>query len=172
MQWDVVVVGSGNAAMAAGIAACEAGKKTLMIEKAGAELAGGNTKYTAGAMRFAYGESNDLLPLLAHPDDPRVPRSDFGSYPVETFAADLLKFNDGEALTPEQDYLVSQSYEAVKWLASHGVTYEPIYSRQSFEKDGKFIFWGGLTLAAENEGVGLFDMELAAFQRLWRRNQI
>ena len=166
MQWDVVVVGSGNAAMAAGIAACEAGKKTLMIEKAGAELAGGNTKYTAGAMRFVYGESNDLLPLLAHPDDPRVPMSDFGSYPVETFAADLLKFNDGEALTPEQDFLVSQSYEAVKWLASHGVTYEPIYSRQSFEKDGKFIFWGGLTLAAENEGVGLFDMELAAFQRL------
>lgn len=166
MQWDVLVVGSGNAAMAAGIAACEAGKKTLMIEKAGAELAGGNTKYTAGAMRFAYETSNDLLPLLAHPDDPRVARSDFGSYSAEIFAADLLKFNDGEALTPEQEYLVSQSYNAVKWLASHGVTYEPIYSRQSFEKDGKLIFWGGLTLAAENEGVGLFDMELAAFERL------
>lgn len=136
MQWDVLVVGSGNAAMAAGIAACEAGKKTLMIEKAGAELAGGNTKYTAGAMRFAYDTSDDLLPLLAHPDDPRVARSDFGSYSAETFAADLLKFNDGESLTPEQEYLVSQSYNAVKWLASHGVTYEPIYSRQSFEKDG------------------------------------
>ena len=38
--------------------------------------------------------------------------------------------------------------------------------RQSFEKDGNIIFWGGLTLAAENEGVGLFDMELAAFERL------
>ena len=52
------------------------------------------------------------------------------------------------------------------WLAGHGVTYEPIWDRQSFEKDGKIIFWGGLTLAAENEGVGLFDMELAAFERL------
>ena len=37
---------------------------------------------------------------------------------------------------------------------------------KSFEKDGKHVFWGGLTLAAENEGVGLFDMEFAAFQRL------
>jgi tricarballylate dehydrogenase len=166
MQWDVVVVGSGNAAMAAGIAACEAGKKTLMIEKAGPDLAGGNTKYTAGAMRFAYDASNDLLPLLAHPEDPRVAISDFGAYTADTFAADLLKFNDGEPLTPEQTYLVSESYAAVKWLASHGVTYEPIYARQSFEKDGKLIFWGGLTLAAENEGVGLFDMELAAFERL------
>lgn len=152
--------------MAAGIAACEAGKKTLMIEKAGQDLAGGNTKYTAGAMRFAYDASDDLLPLLAHPDDPRVAKSDFGCYSAETFAADLLKFNDGEPLTPEQRYLVAQSYDAVNWLAGHGVTYEPIYARQSFEKDGKFIFWGGLTLAAENEGVGLFDMELAAFQRL------
>jgi len=52
------------------------------------------------------------------------------------------------------------------WLAGHGVTYEPIWARQSFEKDDKIIFWGGLTLAAENEGVGLFDMELAAFERL------
>ena len=166
MQWDVVIVGSGNAAMAAGIAACEAGKKTLMIEKAGQDLAGGNTKYTAGAMRFAYDQSDDLLPLLAHPDDPRVGISDFGSYPQAKFAADLLGFNDGAPLTPEQEYLVAQSYDAVKWLAGHGVTYEPIYSRQSFQKGGRLIFWGGLTLAAENEGVGLFDMELAAYRRL------
>lgn len=33
-------------------------------------------------------------------------------------------------------------------------------------KNGRHVFWGGLTLAAENEGVGLFDMELAAFTRL------
>lgn len=166
MQWDVVIVGSGNAGLAAGIAACEAGKRTLIIEKAGQDLAGGNTKYTAGAMRFAYSQSDDLLPLLSNPDDPRVAQSDFGSYPAEKFAADLEGFNDGEPLTPEQTYLVGESYNAVKWLAGHGVTYEPIYARQSFEKDGKLVFWGGLTLAAENEGVGLFDMELAAFERL------
>ena len=46
------------------------------------------------------------------------------------------------------------------------MTYEPIYSRQSFEKDGKIVFWGGLTLAAQNEGVGLYDMEAAAFKKL------
>lgn len=166
MQWDVVIIGSGNAGLAAGIAACEAGKKTLIIEKADQGLAGGNTKYTAGAMRFAYDTSDDLLPLLTSPDDPRVAISDFGSYPTQKFADDLQGFNDGEPLTPEQTYLVGESYNAVKWLAEHGVTYEPIYARQSFEKDGKLIFWGGLTLAAENEGVGLFDMELAAFRRL------
>ncbi|OJI93735.1 tricarballylate dehydrogenase [Planktotalea frisia] len=164
--WDVIIVGSGNAALSAGIAACEKGASVLMIEKADQHMSGGNTKYTAGAMRFAYETSDALLPLLAHPEDPRVPRADFGSYTQEKFKSDLLGFNDGKPLTPEQDILVSQSYETMHWLAGHGVTYEPIWARQSFEKDGKIIFWGGLTLAAENEGVGLFDMELAAFERL------
>lgn len=165
----IVVVGSGNAAMSAGIAALEAGADVLMLEKAAPELAGGNTKYTAGAMRIAYENSDALLPLLAHPDDPRIPDTDFGAYPARKFAEDLLGFNEGRPLSPEQEALVSQSYDAVRWLAGHGVTYEPIYARQSFEKDGKHIFWGGLTLAAENEGVGLFDMELAAFERLGGR---
>lgn len=166
MVWDVLIVGSGNAALCAGIAACERGQSVLMIEKAGPEMAGGNTKYTAGAMRFAYDNSDDLLPLLAHPDDPRVARSNFGSYTKKKFETDLLNFNDGAPLTPEQDRLISKSYETMTWLAGHGVTYDPIYSRQSFEKDGQIVFWGGLTLAAENEGVGLFEMELAAFERL------
>ena len=152
--------------MSAGIAALEAGASVLMLEKAPKDLAGGNTKYTAGAMRFAYETSEELLPLLSNPDDPRVPNTDFGQYSQEKFAADLLGFNDGQPLTEEQEALVGQSYDAVRWLAGHGVTYEPIYARQSFEKDGRYIFWGGLTLAADNEGVGLFDMELAAFERL------
>ena len=52
--WDVIIVGSGNAALTAGIAACEKGASVLMLEKADVDMAGGNTKYTAGAMRFAY----------------------------------------------------------------------------------------------------------------------
>ncbi|MEM1130196.1 MAG: FAD-dependent tricarballylate dehydrogenase TcuA [Pseudomonadota bacterium] len=163
---SVIVVGSGNAAMSAGIAALESGASVLMLEKAGPELAGGNTKYTAGAMRFAYDNSEALLPLLSNPEDPRIAKTDFGQYSKDKFAADLLGFNDGQPLSVEQKTLVDQSYDAVRWLAGHGVTYEPIYARQSFEKDGRFVFWGGLTLAADNEGVGLFDMELAAFERL------
>lgn len=165
-DWDVIIVGSGNAGLCAGISACSNGARVLIIEKAAKDLAGGNTKYTAGAMRFVYQKSDDLLPLLSHFDDPRVAKSDFGQYSAEQFQADLEGFNNGAPLTQEQKMLVTKSYETLLWLAKHGITFDPIYSRQSFEKDGKYIFWGGLTLAAENEGVGLFDMELAAFERL------
>ena len=162
----IIIAGSGNAALCAGIAALEAGAKVLMLEKADQALAGGNTKYTAGAMRFAYDGGDDLLPLLKDPNDPRLEQTDFGGYTEAKFAEDLLGFNDGRPLSAEQKSLISQSYAAMKWLGSHDVKFEPIYSRQSFEKDGRHVFWGGLTLAAENEGVGLFDQELAAFQRL------
>jgi tricarballylate dehydrogenase len=165
-DWDVVVVGSGNAALCAAIAAKEEGRDVLVVEKARPELAGGNSKYTAGAMRFVYNAKEELLPLLQDPSDPRLPSTDFGSYTAQKFAEDLLGFNDGRPLSAEQQALIAESYDVVRWLASHKVKFEPIYSRQSFQKDGRYIFWGGLTLAAENEGVGLVDAEVRAFLKL------
>ena len=83
---DVIIVGSGNAALCAGIAACESGAKVLVIEKADQQMAGGNTKYTAGAMRFVYNSSSDLLPLLSNPSDKRIPDTDFGTYTKDKFS--------------------------------------------------------------------------------------
>jgi len=82
----VVVVGSGNAALCAGIAALESGASVLMLEKADEALSGGNTKYTAGAMRFAYDGVDDLMPLLKNPRDPRLAHTDFGGYTRTKFA--------------------------------------------------------------------------------------
>jgi tricarballylate dehydrogenase len=164
--WDVVVIGSGSAALCAAIAAKEKGSRVLIIEKATEDLAGGNSKYTAGAMRFVYNGNDDLIPLLQNPDDPRIPNTEFGQYTAEKFGADLLGFNGGRPLSVEQRDLIGKSYETMRWLADNNVKFEPIYSRQTFEKDGKYIFWGGLTLAAEHEGVGLVEAEMRAFKAM------
>ena len=166
MTKKVIIVGSGNAALSAGIAALEKGADVTIYEKADKKMAGGNTKYTAGAMRFAYDNNNQLIGLLKNPNDERIKDTDFGSYTQEKFKQDLLNFNDGRPLSHEQKILVSKSLETIQWLSSHNVKFEPIYSRQSFLKNGKYIFWGGLTLASQNEGVGLFDQELSAFLSL------
>ena len=54
MSNKVVIVGSGNAALSAGIASLEKGSNVTIYEKADKKMSGGNTKYTAGAMRFSY----------------------------------------------------------------------------------------------------------------------
>ncbi|MEM6802289.1 MAG: FAD-dependent tricarballylate dehydrogenase TcuA [Bacteroidota bacterium] len=165
-QKKVIVVGSGNAALCAGIAALEKGADVLMVEKANEAQAGGNSRYTAGAMRFVYNSHEDLLPLLLHPKDEKIGKTDFGSYPKEKFESDLLNFNDGRPLSLHQSILINKSYETMSWLGDHEVKFEPIYSRQSFVKDGKYIFWGGLTLEAKGEGVGLVEAEMLEFLRL------
>ena len=166
MPKKVIIVGSGNAALCAGIASLEKGADVTIYEKADEKMSGGNTKYTAGAMRFSYDSGEQLIPLLKNKVDIRLKDTDFGSYSKKQFSSDLLNFNDGRALSNEQTLLVSKSFETMEWLASHNVKFEPIFSRQSFLKDGKYIFWGGLTLASENEGVGLFNQELKAYLAL------
>ncbi len=156
----VIIVGSGNAALCAAISALEHGSEVLILEAADEKEAGGNSKYTAGAMRFVYDSGEELLHLLNDPNDQRLEVTDFGSYPKEKFENDLLGFNDGRPLSPQQKILISNSKETIQWLADHNIKFDPIYSRQSFQKDGKYIFWGGLTLEAKGEGVGLVDAQL------------
>jgi len=162
----VIIVGCGNAALCAGIAALEKGAAVQIIEKADEKEAGGNSKYTAGAMRFVYNNADQLLTLLSDPNDERISHTNFGVYSKENFQRDLLGFNNGHPLSLHQHLLIDHSYDTVEWLSGHGIKFEPIYSRQSFKKDGQYVFWGGLTLAAQGEGVGLVDAEMAAYLQL------
>ena len=162
----IVIAGSGNAALCAGIAALERGADALILEKADADEAGGNSRYTAGAMRFAYQSLDELLPLLRIPASEQLDRTDFGSYPRKEFADDLSAFNDGKPLNDLQQTLVNDSYDTMLWLSRHNIGFDPIYSRQAFQKDGRYVFWGGLVLEAHGEGVGLVEAEMREFLRL------
>jgi tricarballylate dehydrogenase len=164
--FDVIVVGSGNAAMCAGISALENGATVLMVEKADEKEWGGNSRYTAGAMRFAFENSEDIFPLIQNPDDPRLLNTNFGTYPKEKFLADLQHFNQGLEVNDLQRFLVDESLSVMHWLASHNIKFNPSFARQSFLKEGVHTFWGGLALDAEGEGDGLVKVELQQFLAL------
>ena len=50
-------------------------------------------------------------------------------------------------------------------MREKGVRFIPIYGRQAFKIDGKFKFWGGLTVEAVGGGPGLVNMLTEAAQK-------
>ena len=61
---DVVVVGAGNAALCAALAARQAGASVQVLERAPEDEAGGNSRFTAGAFRCVYNGIDDLRRLM------------------------------------------------------------------------------------------------------------
>ena len=53
-EYDVIVIGGGNAAFCAALSAREHCERVLVLERAPEAEAGGNTRFTAGAMRVVY----------------------------------------------------------------------------------------------------------------------
>src|ERR1700746_40408 len=64
---DVIVLGAGNAAFCAALAAQEQGAKVLMLEAAPEEESGGNSRFTAGSIRVVYNGVDDIKTLVPHP---------------------------------------------------------------------------------------------------------
>src|SRR5260370_1077125 len=60
-DYDVIVVGAGNAALAASVSARNSGaERVLVLEKARQEMRGGNTPYSGGLLRIAFDKTEDI----------------------------------------------------------------------------------------------------------------
>jgi tricarballylate dehydrogenase len=90
-SYDVIVIGGGNAGLCAALAAREAGASVLAIEAAPEVERGGNSRFTAGAMRVAYNGVDDLTRLMPDLTDQDKSNTDFGTYPQDQFYDDLCR---------------------------------------------------------------------------------
>ncbi|HKI73980.1 MAG TPA: FAD-dependent oxidoreductase, partial [Pseudomonadales bacterium] len=86
---DIVVVGAGNAALCAALAARESGARVLVLERAPEQTTGGNSRFTAGAMRVVYNGVDDLRAIMPDLSDAEVAGADFGTYTREQFYDDM-----------------------------------------------------------------------------------
>jgi len=154
---DVVVVGAGNAAFAAAVAAAEQGARVTVLERAPEPLSGGNTRFTAGAMRFAYDGVDDLRRLMPDLTDEEVAATDFGAYPQARFFEDMGRVTDYRTDPDLCETLVTGSRPTMLWMAGKGHRFAPIWGRQAFKVGGRFKFWGGLTVEAVGGGPGLVE---------------
>lgn len=155
--YDVIVVGAGNAALCAALSARERNKSVLVLERAPEAEKGGNSRYTAGAMRFVYENIEDLMQILPDLTSRERTETDFGRYTRNMFYDDMGRMTQYRCDPDLVEVLVENSYQTVQWMHKQGVRFMPMYSRQAFRKDGRMKFWGGLAVEAWGGGEGLIS---------------
>ena len=108
--FDVVVVGSGSAGLAAAIAAAEGGAETLMIEKNAA--LGGTSGWSVGSITTSGSPHQERAGILDGPD------GHFAD--MELFHGDRLSGRDNEAL---RRLLVDGLPDTFRWLLDIGLVF-------------------------------------------------
>ena len=146
---DVLVVGGGNAALCAAIAARRDGASVLVVEGAPKFYRGGNTRHTRN-MRCAHDTATEHLT---------------GPYTEAEFWDDLLRVTEGNTDEGLARFMIVQSKEMLTWIAEQGVRFQPsLGGTLSLGRTNSFFLGGGRAMlnalyrTAEELGVSvLYD---------------
>ena len=170
----VIVVGAGNAGLCAAISAHDQGASVVVLECAPENERGGNSRFTAGAIRVAYDGVEELKALMPDLSSQEIEKTDFGTYTQGQFFDDMARVTEYRSDPDLVDLLVKRSMETLLWMRDKGVRFVPIYGRQAFEVDGRFKFWGGLTVEAWGGGPGLVDALFLTAERAgeWSKERV
>src|SRR5687768_14851300 len=118
---DVVIVGGGNAALCAALSAAEHGASVLLLERAPEDEAGGNSRFTAGAMKCVYDGVEDLKALMPDLSDQEIAITDFGTHPEERFFDDMGRETQYRADPDLVEVLVKRSRDTMLWMRDKGI---------------------------------------------------
>ncbi|MBN9563903.1 MAG: FAD-dependent tricarballylate dehydrogenase TcuA [Alphaproteobacteria bacterium] len=166
-EYDVIVVGAGNAALCAAIAAREQGASVVVLEKASVEERGGNSTFTAGGFRFVHDGLEDLRQdVLVDLSEAEASQIVLPPLKEETYLHDLMHVTEGETQEELANILIGRSRETIRWMRQNGVRFIPMFGRQSYVLNGKHHFYGGVNIEAVGGGWGLVDAEVKIAERL------
>jgi tricarballylate dehydrogenase len=157
---DVLVVGKGNAALCAALAARDQGARVAIIEAAPEDESGGNSRFAGGVMRFQYDSVHDLRKVCDIPEA-EIDDVDWDSNTADEFYDDMFRVTSFRTDPKLSEILVTRSLEAMVWLRKQGVRFVPNYRHQSVVIDGKRKFFGRFPLWVSGGGAGLVQ-ELTA----------
>jgi tricarballylate dehydrogenase len=153
-EFDVVVVGKGNAALCAALSAADQGVKVAMLEAAPEEEHGGNSRFAGGVMRFAFANVEDLTRVTdLTPEE--IASSDYGTNTREEFLDTIYRLTSYRTDPDLSELLVDRSLDTMAWLRSKNVRFVPNYGRQSGMVDGKRKFFGNMPIEVSGGGAGL-----------------
>src|SRR5579875_3122912 len=125
---DVLVVGGGNAALAAALSARDCGASVIVVERAPQFYRGGNSRHT-----------RDFRIMHRHPTQHM-----FGAYSDEEFLTDLRRVADGEIDEELARLVVVESEMLPDWLTRQGVRWqEPLAGTLHLARTNMFMLGGG-----------------------------
>ncbi len=165
-DYDVIVVGAGNAALAAGVSARNSGaERVLVLEKASEDMRGGNTHYSGGLLRIAFDNADEILRLVPRARELEGFVEGIEPYPAQSFWADLRRMTSERSDPELAQILIANSYDTASWMAEQGIRFEPAISLGAVKVSGVIKWAKGAIVRAANEGVGLSRMWFATAQR-------
>lgn len=130
-EYDIAVIGGGNAALCAAMTAAERGAKVVVLETAPKTYRGGNSRHTRN---FRCMHSTPLGPLVE-------------AYGEDEYFEDLLKVTGGKTDEKLARIAIRTSEECLPWMEAHGVRFQPSLSGTlSLARTNAFFMGGGKSL--------------------------
>ena len=130
-DFDVIVIGGGNAGLCAAISAAEQGAQVLILESAPKIYRGGNSRHTRN---FRCMHRTEKFPLT-------------GRYDEEEYFQDLIKVTGGKTDETLARLVIGQSEDCLDWMVEHGVRFQPSLSGTlSLSRTNAFFLGGGKAL--------------------------
>ena len=151
-DYDVLIIGGGNAALCAAITAARAAARVLVVEAAPKFYRGGNSRHTRN-LRCAHDHGNEVLT---------------GPYTEEEFLGDLMRVTDGRSDEELARLTISESKQLWDFMTAEGVRFQPsLTGTLALGRTNAFFLGGGRallnTLYASAKSLGVqvaYDAEV------------
>lgn len=147
MDFDVAVLGGGNAGLCAALNARKAGASVVVLESAPRHFRGGNSRHTRN-LRCVHSAPTRLLS---------------GVYTEDEYFDDLLRVTQGETNEALTRMVVRQSATCVEWAGQFGVRFQSSFrGTLHLGRTNAFFLGGGKALmnsyyaAADQLGIAVF----------------
>lgn len=147
LDYDVAVVGGGNAALCAAISARRAGARVVVLERAPRHFRGGNSRHTRN-FRCLHTTPGQYLT---------------GTYTEDEFLSDLRSVNGGPIDESLARMAIQQSATCPEWMAREGVRFQAaLHGTLQLGRTNLFFLGGGKALmntyyaSAERLGIDTF----------------
>ena len=130
-SFDVIVVGGGNAALSAALAARHLVPRVLVLERAPEHMRGGNSRHTRN-VRCAHASADQFFSA---------------AYSEEELLEDLISVTGGPANLDLAKFAIRQSSMLPKWMSEHGAAWQhPLAGTLSLGRTNRFFLGGGKAL--------------------------